>query len=422
VESDENHDPASRYDAEARGIAVACGMAPRTFARGFSTFWRFDERGPWLGRPVSPPGEPSQAYIVDPWGGEEPRPVPGWPIGFVDDRLLFGDSSSEGLTLWRVSLGPEFDIEPVAVELPPHPGHTSRWISLSPPTGTYDSGDVATLLAELVGDAGETMVVGLDPRTRETLFVQEGMRVVDAKMGGRFVVMVDAPTSHPSRAVVLDTREPGRRLELPSGWSCCSGSVDLVTANRSVDGQSVETHLVSLPSFREVRLDGSWSAEFVMGAAGGGRHVLIGDEGIHLLEPDDAVPRLLHDGHGRIRVLGESAWLAGTRRYGLVEIQLDGSGAEVVFEQPGSSFVPLIGDRWAVVRDDGGSWDLRVLDRSTGHEEVIVEDVEPDVSAWNWRGPGDPRLAPLMALDAPLDDIVFGRREGDRLSLWRVVP
>jgi hypothetical protein len=421
AESDEDHGyalPAGGV-ANARGIAVECGMPPRTFAEGIAPFWRLGERGPWLGQLVQSLGAPLVLFVVDPWGDEAPQQLPGRPIGFVDDGLLVGETSEDGLFLWRVSLAAPFDIEPVAIDLPPHTPRRGRWANASPTFGADDFGEAEALIVELVDDDGPT-VIGLDPRSRETLFVETGMYVEDTKMGGRFVVMKAEGTTRPSRALVVDALEPHRRVELPAEWTCCRGSADLVTS-----GGSGDTHVVSLPSLREVRLEGVWSADFVTDAAWDGRHVLSNDNGVYVLEPDGFVPRLLYEGRGSIRIVGESAWLrtGETFSHELVEIPLDGSGAEVVLEAPVRSAVRLTEDRWALVRDDGdGPWNLRVFDRTTRREEVVAENIDPTLSAWNWRGPGDSRLELLMGLDAPVEDVVFGRREGDQLTLWRLVP
>jgi hypothetical protein len=45
--------------------------------------------------------------------------------------------------------------------------------------------------------------------------------------------------------------------------------------------------------------------------------------------------------------------------------------------------VRLTEDRWVLVRDDRGPWHLRVYDRATGHEQVVIEDIDPSLAAWN---------------------------------------
>jgi hypothetical protein len=405
-----------------RNIAVECGEPPRVFARDVANVFRLDPRGPWLGYAAQEHGTPS-FFVLDPWGGAPPRPIPSRFLGIVDDGLLLGDArGADGVSLWHAKFGEAFELEPVPLDL----SINDQRASWAYPTTRY--APVEMLFVDVREDGGRT-TVGLDPRTGDRRFV-EAKEFVHSKMDGRFVVLREREDGEPDRHVIVDTRDPGRRIDMPAvDWECCGGSLDLVTASRYAGDDIAQTHLVLLPELREVRLEGSWRS-FVFGTSTDERRVLTGPGGIFLLEPDDDTPTFLHAGHGWGSFVDDTFWLSDWggpdpsnpthEGQALVEIPLDGSSPRVVLEPPVFSSLPLSGGRWALQREFDGPADLRIFDPATGHEEVVLHGIDAHFGYWNWSGRLD--LFWREFEERSHDEIVFSRSTSDGATVWRFVP
>jgi hypothetical protein len=412
-----------------RGLAVECGESPRVFARDIPSVFRFGDGGPWIGV-AQPPDEAADIFILDPWGGTPPVPVPRRVFGLVDGRLLIGEGSiwTPDISLWRAEAEYPYELEPVSLEWSANPEQRASW--------AWSGQDLSVHPLEIlfvdVREGDVRMTVGVDSRTGETRFVED-KEFHRAKMGGRFVVLREVEDDE-RRYVVIDTSNPDQRIELPSSgwsWSCCLETFDSVSMSRASGNDVVETYLVLLPEMRELRLEGDWSLAHVAGRTGDARQILRSPEGFFLLQPNSSTPELLYPTvHGWGRLIGDTLQVRDwgwdldpsfESGYALVEVPLDGSGTTVVLEPPVYGAMRLTRDRWLLQRDIvDGVGDLSIFDNNTGREETALEGVDAGFAAWNSNGRFD--LPWGTQPSAPSTEIVFSRSTPDRTTVWRWVP
>jgi hypothetical protein len=416
---------------EGRNLAVECGKPPRVFAHDLSNVFRLDSRGPWFGL-RHPPDDGPSFYVVDPWGDAPPRLLPPFFLGVSDDGLLLGrDSRTDGVSLWHAKFGSAFELEPIALDLQTTDAQRASWADVPFNINPVD------LVFVSVREGSTTTTIGIDPGTGEQSF-SEDRAFHAARMGGRFVILrADDPDDVRTFAIV-DTEDPTRRVEpYAANWRCCYGGRDLVAAYRYADDETdetdeiVESHLVTLPDLRELRLAGAWwLPDLVGGSTGDERRVLRGPDGFYLLESGSSVPALIYPHHGSATVADEVLWVwhtgwphswAPAEERALVRVPLDGTATTTILEPPLISSLPISRGRWALTRDNrDGRTDLRVYDPTTGREEIAVEDIDIGFSTWNYGGfLWDDWLYRDFTDPPDHDDIIFARTTDDGRSIWR---
>ena len=406
-----------------RNLAVECGQVPRVFAHDIPNVLRFDPRGPWLGY-RHPPNEWPQFFVLDPWGGTPPRPLPPHLLGTVDDGLLLGGSSSSGVSLWHAKFGDAFELEPIALDLRTTAGQSVDW----PPHPAVAPVD---LVFVRLRESGRQTTIGFDPLTGERRFSEE-KSFVQARMGGRFVILSDDTPGGAYSYMIVDTNDPSRRIEeFPSPHGCCQQQPDLVVAQRYEGQEVVETRIVTLPDLREHVLEGEWTSWNMSRALPDGRRILLSPNGFYALEPDSSNLEIVHPRPGYGWIVGDDLWViedaptshaSAPHDVALVRVPLDGSPAVTVLEPPLESWAPLPHGRWALTRENrDGRTDLRIYDPSTARETIVVEEI--DVGFWRWNlsglvGPNwfDPVIPPEW------DDIIFSKTDDDGRSVWRYAP